>query len=70
MDLARAGDPRDREIVSSTNHLPRLISRDPVDGTRFQPAPFETHTDEEMDILMKCVGLRSPIVVPGGDQKK
>jgi len=70
VDLASAGDPRDREIVSSTNHLPRLISRDPVDGTRFQPAPFETHTDEEMDILMKCVGLRSPIVVPGGDQKK
>ena len=31
-------------------------------------APFETHTDQEMDILQKCVGRRSPILVPGGDQ--
>lgn len=68
VDLASADDPGDRELITSTNHTPRLVSFQPREGTRFRPAPFETHTDEEMDILMKCVGLRSPIVVPGGDQ--
>jgi hypothetical protein len=33
-------------------------------------APFETRTNEEMDILQKCVGRRSPILVPGGDEAK
>ena len=70
VDLASADDPKDREVITSANHTPRLVALQPRDGTRFRPAPFETHTDEEMDILMKCVGLRSPIVVPGGDQKK
>ena len=70
VDLASADDPSDREVITSSRHVPRLVASQPRDGTRFRPAPFETHTDEEMDILMKCVGLRSPIVVPGGDQKK
>jgi len=64
VDLAAADDPRDREVITSSRHVPRLLASAPADGTRFRPAPFETHTDEEMDILMKCVGLRSPIVVP------
>ncbi|HYC35731.1 MAG TPA: hypothetical protein VEC19_04870 [Usitatibacter sp.] len=70
VELASAQDPREREVITSTRHVPRLVSLQPRDGSRFLPAPFETHTDEEMDILMKCVGLRSPIVVPGGDQEK
>jgi hypothetical protein len=70
VDLASTDDPRDREVVTSSRHLPRLITMAPQDGTRFKAAAFETHTDEEMDILQKCVGLRSPIVVPGGDQRK
>ena len=45
----------------------RLIASAPKDGTRFRPAVFETHTDEEMDILEKCVGRRSPFVT---DQRK
>jgi hypothetical protein len=70
VELAATEDPRDREVVTSSRHVPRLIGTQPRDGTRFREAPFETHTDEEMDILQKCVGLRSPIVVPGGDQRK
>jgi hypothetical protein len=70
VDLASSDDPKDRELITSSKHVPRLVAPQAKEGTRFRPAPFETHTDEEMDILMKCVGLRSPIVVPGGDQKK
>ena len=69
VDLASAEDPKDRELVTSSNHTPRLIANKAEGGTRFKPAPFETHTDQEMDILQKCVGRRSPIVVPGGDDK-
>jgi hypothetical protein len=70
VDLASAADPKDREVIASSRHVPRLVSLQPQDGTRFRAAPFETHTDDEMDILMKCVGLRSPILVPAGDQRK
>ena len=70
VDLASADDPMDRELITSSNHTPRLVATQPRDGSRFRTAPFETHTDEEMDILQKCVGRRSPIVVPGGDQPK
>jgi hypothetical protein len=70
VDLAATDDPKDREVITSSNHVPRLIAPQARDGTRFRAAPFETHTDEEMDILQKCVGRRSPIVVPGGDQPR
>jgi len=70
VDLAAADDPKDAQQIESTNHAPRLIALQPRDGTRFRPAPFETHTDQEMDILQKCVGRRSPILVPGGDDPK
>ena len=70
VDLASADDPKDRELVTSSNHTPRLVAFKPEGGTRFRPAPFETHTDQEMDILQKCVGRRSPILVPGGDEEK
>src|SRR5258706_1695284 len=70
VDLASSEDPKDRELVTSSNHTPRLVTAQPREGTRFRSAPFETHTDEEMDILQKCVGRRSPIVVPGGDEPK
>ena len=68
--LASSDDPKDRELVTSTRHSPRLVAFKPDGGTRFRSAPFETHTDEEMDILQKCVGRRSPILVPGGDEPK
>ncbi|MBL8515925.1 MAG: hypothetical protein JNM76_03055 [Betaproteobacteria bacterium] len=63
-DIQANDNPRDREQIESRNHTPRLISAQAVDGTRFKPAPFETHTDQEMDILEKCVGRRSPILAP------
>ena len=70
VELEATEDAKDKELIESKSHTPRLIAPQARDGTRFRPAPFETHTDQEMDILMKCVGLRSPIVVPGGDRKK
>lgn len=70
VDLAATDDPRDRELIESKGHVPRLVALQPRDGTRFRPAPFETHTDEEMDILEKCVGRRSPLVVPPEPQRK
>ncbi len=69
VDLAATEDPRDREVVESRKHVPRLVAARQTDGSRFRPAAFETHTDEEMDILQKCVGRRSPILVPGGDDQ-
>jgi len=67
VELASSEDAKDRQLVVSARHSPRLVSSHPRGGTRFADAPFETHTDEEMDILQKCVGRRSPILVPGGD---
>ncbi|HEX4782591.1 MAG TPA: hypothetical protein VH301_17670 [Usitatibacter sp.] len=68
--LASVDDPKDQQVVFSARHEPRLVASQPSGGTRFAAAPFETHTDEEMDILQKCVGRRSPILVPGGDDPK
>jgi hypothetical protein len=70
VDLASVDDPKDRQVVLSARHEPRFVATRATAGTRFAAAPFETHTDEEMDILQKCVGRRSPILVPGGDDPK
>jgi hypothetical protein len=70
VELGVIDDPSDFELVQSTRHAPRLVAAQPQGGTRFRPAAFETHTDQEMDILQKCVGRRSPILVPGGDEAK
>ena len=70
VELGVVDDPTDFELVQSTRHAPRLVAAQPQGGTRFRPAAFETHTDQEMDILQKCVGRRSPILVPGGDEPK
>ena len=70
VDLAAADAPSDRELVESKRHVARLVMPVAKDGVRFREAPFETHTDEEMDILEKCVGRRSPLVVPASDQRK
>lgn len=49
-------------IVKGTQHSPRLCIDEPIDGSWIKEAPFETHTDEEMDALEKCVGRRAPWV--------
>ena len=64
VQLTATGDPRDRELIESRRHVPRLIRHRAVDGAWVAPASFETHTDGEMDMLEKCVGRRSPLVVP------
>ena len=64
VDLAATDDPADRQRIESSRHVANLVSLRADGGTRFKPSIFETHTDEEMDILEKCVGRRSPILVP------
>jgi hypothetical protein len=61
VDLAATRDADDKQLVESKRHIANLITGDAKDGTRIQSAVFETHTDEEMDILEKCVGRRSPL---------
>ncbi len=60
-ELGVVDAPMQREWVESTRHNPRLIGYKPdAAGNYVQPAPFETHTDDEMDILEKCVLRRAP----------
>jgi len=63
VDLAATDDARDKQLVESKRHIANLIASSAQGGTRFRAADFETHTDEEMDILEKCVGRRSPLIV-------
>ena len=50
-----------KEFVEATRHNPRFIAQKALEnGSFFMPAPFETHTDGEMDILEKCVKRRAP----------
>ncbi|MGE0873346.1 MAG: twin-arginine translocation signal domain-containing protein [Burkholderiales bacterium] len=61
IELASKANPRDRETSTTKRHdNPRLVLAQPRDGQLFLPAAFETHTDEEMDMLEKCVGRRAP----------
>lgn len=60
-ELMVAEAPMQREWVEATHHNPRFITaKVQEDGSYFMPAPFETHTDQEMDILEKCVLRRAP----------
>lgn len=52
--------PSEKEWVEAEHHSPRLISMKKEETGYFMPAPFETHSDDEMDILEKCVGRRAP----------
>jgi hypothetical protein len=63
VDLASADDANDRQRVESKAHVARRVLHKPEGASRFVDARFENHTDEEMDILEKCVGRRSPLVV-------
>lgn len=63
VDLQANANPSDRESITATRHNnPRLILNQEKDGQLFVPAPFQTHTDAEMDMLEKCVGRRAPWV--------
>ena len=60
--LAAADDPAQRELIVSGRHTARAVSPPGAPGGRFAPAPFEGHTDAEMDMLERAVGRRSPLV--------
>lgn len=61
--LQAHANPNDRETITATRHNnPRMILNQERDGQLFTPAPFETHSDVEMDMLEQCVGRRAPWV--------
>ena len=61
VDLQANANANDRETIMATRHNnPRMVLNRPKDGQLFVPAPFQTHTDAEMDMLEKCVGRRAP----------
>lgn len=63
VDLQANANPRERESMTTTRHNnPRMILTEARDGQLFAAAPFETHTDAEMDMLEKCVNRRAPWV--------
>ncbi len=66
VDLHANANPGDRESITATRHNnPRLVLNQERDGQLFVPAPFQTHTDAEMDMLEKCVGRRAPWIAKG-----
>jgi hypothetical protein len=64
VSLAAAEDPRVREFTLAGRHTARLVGPRTAGSQRFTPAPFEGHTDAEMDMLERAVGRRSPLVAP------
>ncbi|HEX4858213.1 MAG TPA: hypothetical protein VFV17_04275 [Usitatibacteraceae bacterium] len=54
--------PAMRERIEATRHSPRLVALRASEPQAFMPAPFETHTDQEMEILEKCVARKAPWV--------
>lgn len=58
--LAAAADPAQRELIVAGRHTARTVAP----GGQLAPAPFEGHTDAEMDGLERAVGRRSPLVPP------
>ncbi len=48
------------QIVKATRHTPYLCPFEPKDGQWMVKAAFETHSDEEMEALEKCVGRIAP----------
>lgn len=62
--LAAADDPAQRELIVSGRHTARTVGPPGAPAGRFSPAPFEGHTDAEMDALERAVGRRSPLVPP------
>lgn len=50
-------------MVSTRRHdSPYMVLAQPREGTVYQPASFETHTDDEIDMLERCVDRRAPWV--------
>jgi hypothetical protein len=62
VDLASTANSRDRAIVEAKQHHAHLVLNQPRDDSRLQTAPFENHTDEEIDGLERLVGRRAPWV--------
>lgn len=56
---ATAGAPP-MPVQTRRHDSPYLVLAQPRDGTVYQHAPFETHTDDEIDMLERCVGRRAP----------
>ncbi len=64
VSLAAADDLQAREFTLAGRHTARWVAPRGAAGPRLAPAPFENHTDAEMDALERAVGRRSPLVAP------
>lgn len=64
VSLAAADDPQTREFTLAGRHTARVVRPRGAGAQRFTPAPFEGHTDAEMDALERAVGRRSPLIAP------
>jgi hypothetical protein len=62
MMSAQGGDMMERVQVLAGHHQARRVSRDPTNGMRIAPAPFERHTSEEMIRLERHAGRPDPFV--------
>jgi hypothetical protein len=63
IELGASANPRDRETLTATRHNnPRMIYAQPKDGQLFEPAPFVTHSDAEMEMLERAAGRKAPWV--------
>ncbi|HLB15090.1 MAG TPA: iron dicitrate transport regulator FecR [Burkholderiales bacterium] len=64
VSLAAADDAQAREFTLAGRHTARIVSPRGAGAPRLTPAPFEGHTDAEMDALERAVGRRSPLITP------
>ena len=61
IDLTDNKDATRSELIRASHHSPKMVLNEPRDGQWIVNSGVDnTHTDEEMDILEKCVGRRAP----------
>jgi len=61
ISMAANANPRERVVATTRHHdSPQMFLHRPRNGSLIAPAGMETHTDEELIMLEKCVGRPSP----------
>jgi len=61
ISMAANANPRERVVATTRHHdSPQMFLHQPRNGSLIAPAGMETHTDEELIMLEKCVGRPSP----------
>ncbi len=61
ISMAANANPRERVVATTRHHdSPQMFLHQPRNGSFIAPAGMETHTDDELIMLEKCVGRPSP----------